>query len=143
MPETMPFSLRRLDHLVLRTGDVDRLVSFYRGLGCSVVRKVERANLTQLAAGESMIDIIGSDAAPTDRNLDHFALRVDPFDRTRILEFCRERNIEVETPEQLLLGADGYGPAVYLRDPDGNRVELKGPPERPRPDAGARQEAGA
>jgi glyoxylase I family protein len=102
-----------------------------------VVRKVERVNLTQLAAGESMIDIIGSESAPADRNLDHFALRVDPFDRARILEFCRERNIEVETPEQLLLGADGYGPAVYLRDPDGNRVELKGPPERPRPDGGS------
>lgn len=135
MPETPPFTLARLDHLVLRTANVDRLVSFYAALGCTVVREVARMNMVQLAAGESMIDIIGQDAAPADRNLDHFALRIEPWDRERILAFCRAQDIEVETPEQLLLGADGYGPAVYLRDPDGNRVELKGPPERPRPEA--------
>ncbi len=133
MTATAPFSLARLDHLVLRTGDVDRLVGFYRDLGCTVIREVESMNMVQLGAGESMIDIIGLDSAPSDRNLDHFALRVEPWDRERILRFCREQSIEVETPEQLLLGADGYGPAVYIRDPDGNRVELKGPPERPRP----------
>ena len=127
---TAPFSLARLDHLVLRTANVERLVSFYQQLGCSVVRRVARVNLVQLRAGESMLDIIGSEAAPTDRNLDHFALRIEPWDRARILAFCRERHIEVETPDGLLLGADGYGPAVYLQDPDGNRVELKGPPER-------------
>ncbi|MGE0623693.1 MAG: VOC family protein [Pseudomonadales bacterium] len=138
MTETAPFSLTRLDHLVLRTGSVDRLVRFYTELGCTVVREVARMNLVQLAAGDSMIDVIGQDGTPTDRNLDHFALRVDPFDLERILAFCRARDIEVETPEQPLLGADGYGPAVYLRDPDGNRVELKGPPERPRPDRATR-----
>lgn len=132
MPENPPFVLARLDHLVLRTGNVDRLVRFYRDLGCAVIREVERMNMVQLSAGESMIDIIGTDTPPADRNLDHFALRIDPWDRERILAFCRELSIEVEVPEQLLLGADGYGPAIYLRDPDGNRVELKGPPERPR-----------
>lgn len=142
MPEDTPFVLARLDHLVLRTGDVDRLVRFYTALGCVVVREVERMNMVQLGAGDSMIDIIGADAPPTDRNLDHFALRVDPWDRERILAFCRQRNIEVETPEQLLLGADGYGPAIYLRDPDGNRVELKGPPERPRPPGRQRTDGG-
>lgn len=133
MPDTMPFELARLDHLVLRTAAPDRLVRFYCGLGCVVVRKLEPMNMVQLAAGESMIDIIGVEETPGGRNLDHFALRVEPWNLSAILAFCRERNIEVETPEQLLLGADGYGPAVYLRDPDGNRVELKGPPERPRP----------
>jgi hypothetical protein len=60
-------------------------------------------------------------------------LRIEPYDDERIRSFCRERGIEIEIPEQLLLGADGFGPAVYLKDPDGNRVELKGPPEKPRP----------
>ena len=26
-------------------------------------------------------------------------------------------------------GADGRGPSIYVSDPDGNLVELKGPPE--------------
>jgi len=26
-------------------------------------------------------------------------------------------------------GAEGQGPSIYIQDPDGNTVELKGPPE--------------
>ena len=43
---------------------------------------------------------------------------------------------EPESPRELY-GADGFGPSIYVRDLDGNRVELKGPPTRqlqdPRP----------
>lgn len=136
MPEMPPFTLERLDHLVLRTQDVDRLVHFYCGLGGRVVRTLEAIGLVQISAGDSMIDIIGSTDPPTaaGRNLDHFALRVASFDRDAILAWCSEENIPAEAPEFLLLGADGFGPAVYLEDPDGNRVEIKGPPEQPRPD---------
>ena len=125
-----PFQLQGLDHLVLRTGDVDRLVSFYQSLGCEVVREVERMNMVQLRAGTSMIDIIGgTDGDPThpSRNLDHFALRVEPFDQDALQAFCETQGVEA-TFMPKLLGADGYGPAVYIADPDGNRVELKGPP---------------
>ena len=80
-----------------------------------------------------MIDIIGTDeldgADPAGRNLDHFALRIEPFDESDILAFCAEHQIEAQAMAQPLLGADGYGPAIYIRDPDGNRVELKGPPQ--------------
>ena len=60
-------------------------------------------------------------------NLDHFAVRIDPFDETEILAFCERNNIEARAMKSLF-GADGYGPAVYITDPDGNRMELKGPP---------------
>ena len=136
MSRERTFELERLDHLVLRTNDAERLIEFYCGLGCRVVRRVERMNLIQLAAGASMIDIIGTEVSNSEqgRNLDHFSLRVSPFDREAILEFCAANGIPAEAPEFPLLGADGYGPAVYIEDPDGNRVELKGPPEKPRPD---------
>ena len=132
----IPFQFERIDHLVLRTPDVGRLVAFYQGLGCQVVREVPSVQLTQLAAGASMIDILHADEVSDDagRNLDHYALRISPFDREAILAFCAERGIPAEAPDFLLLGADGFGPAVYIEDPDGNRVELKGPPEAPRPD---------
>ena len=93
-----------------------------------------------------MIDIVdangrlgqsgGAPPGAEGRNLDHFALRIEPFDRDAILEFCAVHSIEAQAMEHALLGADGYGPAVYLTDPDGNRVELKGPPdpEQPPPD---------
>ncbi len=130
-----PFQLERIDHLVLRTQDVDRLVNFYCDLGCRVVRRLDSMGLVQLAAGASMIDIVAAEAATGDPNLDHFALRVSPFDADHIVAFCRANGIPAQTPQALLLGADGFGPAVYIEDPDGNRLELKGPPEAPRPDA--------
>ena len=125
-----PFSLLRLDHLVLRTADVDRLVEFYLALGATVVRKVDQIHLTQLAAGNSLIDIVEVADPPEEsgRNLDHFAIRIDPFDEAEIIAFCRARNIEYRIIGQPIFGADGYGPAIYIRDPEGNRVELKGPP---------------
>ncbi len=132
----VPFQFERLDHLVLRTSDLERLVDFYCGLGCKVVREVETVGLVQLAAGESMIDIVRAEReqSPGGPNLDHFAIRVAPFDKEAILEYCRTNDIPAEAPDFLLLGADGIGPAVYIEDPDGNRLELKGPPVEPRPD---------
>jgi glyoxylase I family protein len=134
----IPFQFERIDHLVLRTKNVDRLVNFYCGLGCRVVREVEKIQLVQLAAGESMIDIVfaGEKSGAPERNLDHFALRISPFDAEAIVAFCQKKGIPAEAPEFLLLGADGFGPAVYIEDPDGNRLELKGPPQEARPDAG-------
>lgn len=125
-----PFELLRLDHLVLRTNDVDRLVTFYQSLGCVIERRVESMDMTQLRAGASMIDIVGSperDPAAPGRNLDHFAIRIEPFDEKVLHQWCEEQAIEARFHTRLL-GADGYGPAVYISDPDGNRVELKGPP---------------
>jgi len=127
-----PFELLGIDHVVLRTESVDRLVEFYEGLGCSIVRRVESMDMTQLRAGRSMIDVVGVEGMAGNeggRNLDHFALRIEPFDQALIEEFCAQNNIEAQVMPGRLLGADGYGPAVYIRDPDGNRVELKGPPD--------------
>lgn len=139
MADARPFELQRLDHVVLRSADPERLVGFYEELGCSVVRRIEAAGLTQLRAGASMIDILdvagplgqsgGAPPGKEGRNVDHFALRVEPFDAAAIEAFCRARGIPAEATTQPVLGADGYGYAVYIRDPDGNRVELKGPPE--------------
>ena len=134
----VPFEIRQLDHLVLRTADLPRLVTFYMSLGCTVERDVtEQYGMMQLRLGASMLDII--DAAgplggeqgdgPVDygRNLDHFAVRIDPYDEQAILDFCTAQGIEATVPPFPLLGAEGVGPAVYIEDPDGNRLELKGP----------------
>ncbi len=142
-----PFEIQRLDHLVLRTRDIERLVTFYEGLGCSIVRKLDTMSMCQMRAGDSMIDIVSiqedsldpaapDPAAPDPaagadqgRNLDHFAIRVEPFDESAILAYCEAHAIESQPMPMSLLGADGYGPAIYITDPDGNRVELKGPPD--------------
>ena len=138
---TAPFTFSHLDHLVLRTEQPSRLADFYLSLGCTVERDLsDSIGLLQLRMGASLLDIVdvngqlgkSGGAGPGDeaRNLDHFAVRVEPFDGEAILSFCEAQGYEAAKPAQNLLGADGYGPAVYVTDPDGNRIELKGPPEK-------------
>ena len=134
-----PFSLREIDHLVLRVADLDASLAFYCGvLGCSVERNQEALGLTQLRAGRSLIDLVpldgklgaagGAGPGKEGRNVDHFCLRIDPFDARAITAYLRDNGL---SPGEVAprFGADGQGPSVYLADPDGNTVELKGPPE--------------
>ena len=62
-------------------------------------------------------------------NMDHFCLRVEPFDEPGIRRHLEARDIEVG-PVASRYGAEGEGPSIYLTDPEGNVVELKGPPDR-------------
>lgn len=130
--------LRGLDHLVLRVADLERMLAFYCGaLGCTVERRVERLGLVQLRAGDALLDLVPVDgalgraggAAPgrEGRNLDHFCLRVAPFDEAAIRAHLRAHGVEAG-PVETRYGAEGEGPSVYLADPEGNVVELKGPP---------------
>jgi glyoxylase I family protein len=129
----MPVRILGLDHVVLRVADMDRALLFYCNvLGCVEERRVERIGLVQLRAGRSLIDLIEAlrDAddplAEGARNMDHFALRIEPFDEAALRVHLEAHSVEVgETVERY--GAEGTGPSVYIQDPDGNTVELKGP----------------
>jgi len=120
-----------LDHVVLRSADADRLVRFYVDvLGCHEERRIDTPiRLVQLRAGAGLIDILAIDGSqPREHNLDHFCLRVDEFAPDAILARLSAAGCSPEAPARRY-GADGYGPSIYFRDPDGNLVELKGPPE--------------
>jgi catechol 2,3-dioxygenase-like lactoylglutathione lyase family enzyme len=130
--------IREIDHLVLRVVDLEGMLHFYCGaLGCTVERRQDEIGLIQLRAGRSIIDLVPVDgklgkaggAAPgrEARNLDHFCLRVEPFDEADIRRHLEEFGIEVGSVE-MRYGAEGEGPSIYLTDPEGNVVELKGPP---------------
>jgi glyoxylase I family protein len=133
-----PFAIRGIDHLVLRVSNVARVERFYREvIGCSLERRQERFGLIQLRAGATLIDLVdvageigragGAAPAPGGRNMDHFCLRIDPFDADAIAHHLRANGVE---PGEVVarFGADGHGPSIYLEDPEGNRLELKGPP---------------
>ena len=133
-----PFSIRDIDHVVLRSRDVERMISFYCGaLGCHVEKVQESIGLVQLRAGRSLIDLVSVDgeigrkggAAPgrEGHNLEHFCLRIEPWNPAAIHAHLAVHGVahgDVATR----YGADGEGPSIYLEDPDGNTVELKGPP---------------
>jgi glyoxylase I family protein len=121
-----------LDHVVLRVGDLERAIEFYETvLNCHVERRLEQPKLVQLRAGSSLIDLVPASASPgaaedaAGRNMDHFAVRVDGFDAAALAAHLRRHGVEVgEVMERY--GAEGYGPSLYISDPDGNTVELKG-----------------
>lgn len=130
--------IREIDHLVLRVVDLEAMIRFYVAvLGCQVERRVQDLGLVQLRAGRSLIDLVTVDgplgraggAPPGDqgRNLDHFCLRVDPFDEAAIRRQLEAAGVAAgETATRY--GAEGMGPSIYMSDPEGNTVELKGPP---------------
>jgi glyoxylase I family protein len=126
----MTFAIKGLDHVVLRVGDLDRAIRFYcEVLGCREERRVESINLVQLRAGAALIDLIpaGEPRAEGAGNMDHFALRIEPFDEAGLRAHLDSHGVQVGDVATRY-GAEGDGPSLYIRDPDGNTVELKGPP---------------
>ncbi|MEO8805923.1 MAG: VOC family protein [Burkholderiaceae bacterium] len=131
------FNILGLDHLVLRVRNLDTMLGFYCGaLGCTVERKEPEIGLVQLRAGAALIDLVPVDgklgrmggAAPGKeaRNLDHFCLRIEPFDEVQIRQQLAAHGVNAG-PVESRYGAEGEGPSIYLDDPEGNVVELKGP----------------
>lgn len=132
-----PIAVQGFDHIVLRVRDKDRMLDFYTGvLGLCVDRDRPDLGLTHIRAGSQMIDLVtldgplgrkgGDGPAETGRNLDHFALQVRPFDEPAIRAHLAAHGVEI-VEEGPRYGADGDGLSLYVRDPEGNVVELKGP----------------
>ena len=132
------FHITHLDHVVLRVTDLQATMKFYIDvLGCSVEKVQEALGLYQLRAGSALIDLVPIDgelgrrggAAPGKeaRNMDHFCLRVEPYDADAIIAHLRSHGVETG-PVASRYGAEGQGPSIYAQDPEGNTVELKGPP---------------
>lgn len=132
-----PIAVNGFDHIVLRVRDRERMLGFYCDvLGLSVDRDRPELGLTHVRAGPQMIDLVtldgplgklgGEGPGAEGRNLDHFALQVRPFDEAAIREHLAAHGVEVVDAGQRY-GADGDGFSLYIRDPEGNTVELKGP----------------
>ena len=135
---TSPVTILGIDHIVLRVRDVARMVRFYGDvLGCRVEKVQEKLGLTHLRAGSALIDLITIDgplgkeggAAPgrEGRNMDHVCLRVATFDAPALKAHFVAQGV-APGPIGGRFGAEGDGPSLYITDPEGNVVELKGPP---------------
>ncbi len=134
--EANPINIRLIDHVVIRAVDLESMLGFYQNvLGCRLERGPGDLGLAQLRAGESLIDLVDIDGKigrqggdPPDHgapNMDHVCLLVEPWDADAIGDHLRAHGIEFgEVADRY--GATGVGPSIYLHDPEGNTIELKG-----------------
>lgn len=133
-------NVQAIDHVVFRVTDLTKVANFYIDvLGARWEKKQEAIGLYQLRIGTALIDLVpvegklgaAGGAAPGNegRNVDHVAFRVLPWNGEAILAHLKNRGIEAEIASRY--GAEGDGPSIYLVDPEGNGLELKGPPWAP------------
>jgi catechol 2,3-dioxygenase-like lactoylglutathione lyase family enzyme len=138
-------SIRAIDHLVLRVRDIDAMRRFYCDvLGATHVAWRPQFGMSHLKIGSAMIDLITVDgklgkaggAAPgkEGRNLDHLCLRVEPLHQAGIVAHLQRHGVQVGEIARRY-GAEGNGVSIYLADPEGNTVELKGPSDGKPPPA--------
>ena len=121
--------VKGIDHIVLRVTDIDRAIDFYgRVLGCHVERRLSTIGLVQLRAGAAMIDLVPKTDSDSGRNVDHYAVQIEAMDVPALTAHLRRQGIDPGEVRRRY-GAEGYGSSIYIADPDGNTVELKGPPE--------------
>ena len=129
--------IRNIDHVVLRVRDIDRMRKFYCDLlGAEHVAWRPEFGMSHLRIGAAMIDLItvdgplgkpgGAPAGEEGRNMDHLCLRVEPFNEETIVAHLTKHGI-VAGDRKKRFGAEGNGTSIYLTDPEGNTVELKGP----------------
>jgi glyoxylase I family protein len=132
----MALVIKSLDHLVLRAKDLERMVAFYTEvLGLTVERRQDAIGFVQLRAGAQLVDLVvvdgmlgrpgGAAPGPEGRNLDHFCLNVEDFDLIRVIAHLEALGVTVGESGRRY-GAAGFGVSVYLTDPEGNGLELRG-----------------
>lgn len=114
------------DHIVLLSPDPERLVAWYRdelGLEAERLEEWRRQEVLFVSLRVSdgfLVDIMQSDRSGV--NVDHLALVVEDVD---LDELAASGRFEVDMGPADLFGARGTGRGLYVRDPDGNKVELR------------------
>lgn len=136
MADANPINITCIDHVVIRANDIDAMIAFYTDvLGCRLERQLTEFGLYQLRAGATLIDLVdvsgpigqqgGNPPDPNARNMDHFALQVTPWDAGVIEAHLKSHGTQIGE-QGTRYGALGPGPSIYIQDPEGNTVELKG-----------------
>ena len=125
--------VKGLDHIVLEVADVQRSIDFYVGLGLRPERLDEyRRGEVKFPSlrinADTLIDVFPPPmhAGPkgVGHNLHHFALVTD-VTIAEVREALKRLSIEIEQEADQNFGARGLANSVYVRDPDGNSVEIR------------------
>ena len=129
--------LEGIDHLLLLVSGMSKTLAFYRDvLGCSIENELPEFAMVQLRAGAALIDLVDVDvregqwARPEvagGRNLNHVCIAVAQYDERELRRHLAAHGATI-IEEGVHGGARGDSLSIYVRDPSGNTIELKGPP---------------
>lgn len=121
------FKALGFDHVVLRVRDQAASQRFYVDvLGCTVAHVNERISLIHLRFGDQLIDLVPASAGDAPGvGMDHFCLSIQCDDLTKVADELTRRGVTIDGGVSDRFGAYGRGPSLYIRDPDGYKVELK------------------
>jgi catechol 2,3-dioxygenase-like lactoylglutathione lyase family enzyme len=126
-----------VDHINIRVADLDRALRFYKEIvGLQEVRRNARqdgsVSLVALRAGNSVVFLQNSPgytppADEKDSGLDHYSLEIEetPGGPEAFASWLREHQVPIDQGPVKRNGAHGDGTSIYVKDPDGHRIELK------------------
>ena len=132
-----PFALEGIDHLLLLVDGIEPALAFYENvLGCVLEERYPQWGMAQLRAGAALINLVDTadergawavPAAAGGRNMDHFCLALAGHDEGDLRRHLALHGVEI-IEESFHAGARGDSLSLYIRDPSGNVIEMKGPP---------------
>ena len=117
-----------LDHIVLNCADVDRSLAWYCdefGLEPERVEEWRRGETffpSVRVNATTIIDLFPAERSGT--NMDHVCLVIEPEDLAAVAASGRFE-VHGDGPVDGLFGAQGFATSLYVKDPDGNTVELR------------------
>jgi glyoxylase I family protein len=125
-----------IDHVVIRARDPALMERFYvQVLGCGVERRQDAVGLVQLRAGAQLIDLVdvagrlgqmgGAAPGADGHNMDHLCLRVVDFDVDTVRAHLESHGVKIGDVGERY-GSTGEAVSLYLSDPEGNGLELRG-----------------
>ena len=127
--------ITEMDHIVLRTRDVEESLRFY-----TEVLGLQAERVEQWRAGEvrfpsarinadTIIDFFASEEMPNGRddvrNQDHFCMVIDETDMDALKARFEDAGIDIQAGPGKRWGSHGDGISLYIYDPDDNVVELR------------------
>ncbi|KGQ34214.1 glyoxalase [Gallibacterium genomosp. 2] len=119
--------ITHLDHLVLTVKDIDISVAFYQKLGMK--KQIFLGGRVALQFGQQKINLhqLGKEFEPKAKlvqagSADLCFIVSEPLEQ--VLSYLKEQNLSIEAGIVERTGAVGKIHSVYLRDPDGNLIEL-------------------
>ena len=120
----MAIEVAGIDHVVINVSDAERAMRWYqKHLGFEPERYGEWLSGKAPFLSKRVNELTVIDLLETDRsgeNVDHISFCI-----TGSLEDLATEDVEIVREFESVYGAMGWGPALYIRDPDGNVIELK------------------